>query len=481
MMFTLLAILCIIILAPLAMGSVYIVTYSLMGAIVFAALGCQAARFALSPNPYAFGDWTLIKDKRFLAMITPFVLFLLVCFLQLIPLPSTILHFVSPDTSQLYEKLGLNAAGYGLPLSISPALTTAALLKWCTYGGLFLLLATWRPNVGSAGDQRWLLLPVCAIFAVGCIESVYGLYNAVNHSDSLFWFTRTHNVGIVSGTYINPDHLAGLLDMAIPVSVGLFLYQGGLLRERYGRSTRGIISLLGSRKALWLWVLSLGVLVMVLAHIFTLSRMGHISVMAALGIVFVLYGTKKLRLPVVVMIILLSLGILWAMWEGMGAVIAKWGMFENSFQGRHEVWKGAFSLAANFPLFGTGLGTFRLAYPPYKASGFGATTYDHAHNDYVEMFAETGMIGSIPWIAFFCLFLFLVTRSWFRNDSFFAGTIGTGCIAAVIAALVHSLADFNLQIPANAAVLFIILGITWRMTEMPHPARASSNKPTGRL
>ena len=319
------------------------------------------------------------------------------------------------------------------------------------------------------------------LMAILMIESVYGLYNAVNHSDSLFWFTRTHNVGIVSGTYINPDHLAGLLDMAIPVSVGLFLYKGGLLRERYGRSTRGIISLLGSRKALWLWVLSLGVLVMVLAHIFTLSRMGHISVMAAFGIVFVLYGTKKLRLPVVVMIILLSLGTLWAMWEGMGAVIAKWGMLENSFQGRHEVWKGAFSLAANFPLFGTGLGTFRLAYSPYKASGFGATTYDHAHNDYVEMFADTGMIGSIPWIAFFCLFLFLVTRSWFRNDSFFAGTIGTGCIAAVIAALVHSLADFNLQIPANTAILFVVMGMTWRMTEIPHPARASSNKPTGRL
>ena len=460
-MLTLIVILSIIVFVPLAIGSVYIVTYSLMGGIIFAALGVHVARSTLSAKPAIPRGMILATDRRFLIMMTPFVLFLFVALFQLIPLPAELLHFLSPSTSTLFGKLGMDKAGYLLPLTISPALTTAALLKWCSYAGLFLLLVTWRPNIGSVEEERWLLLPAYAIFAIGLIESLYGLYSAVNHSESLFWFTRPHNVGIVSGTYINPDHLAGLLDMAIPVSVGLFLYHGGILRKKYGGSLRGIISLLGSRRAFWLWILFLGILIMILAHTFTLSRMGHISIIAAFTLVFILYGIRRLQMPVVAIIVLLSAGILWAMWEGIGVVIAKWGMLENSFQGRYEVWKGALTLAASFPLLGTGLGTFQLAYPPYKATGFGATIYDHAHNDYVEMLADTGLAGFIPWIAFFCIFLFFVIRAWFRNESFFTKTLGAGCMAAVIAALLHSLADFNLQIPANAAILFTIMGITW--------------------
>ena len=462
-MLTLIAILSIIILAPLAIGSVYIVTYSLMGGIVFATLGAHVARSTLSATLAIPGDSTFAIDRRLLVVMTPFALFLLIGLFQLIPLPSGILRFLSPGTSELYKKLGLDIAGYPLPLTVSPALTTSALLKWCSYGGLFLLLATWKPAIGSAEGERWLLLPAYAIFSIGFIESVYGLYSAVNHSESLFWFTRPHNVGIVSGTYINPDHLAGLLDMAIPVSIGLFLYHGGILRKKYGHSARHMVRLLGSKRALGFWLLFLGILITLLAHIFTLSRMGHISVVAAFSLVSILYGIRRSKTPVVAIIILLSAGMLWAMWEGMGAVMAKWGTLENGFQVRYEVWKGALSLAGNFPIFGTGLGTFRLAYPPYKPAGFGATVYDHAHSDYIETLADTGIAGFIPWIAFFFLFLFFIIRKWFRNDSFFAGTLGAGCIAAVIAALIHSLADFNLQIPANTAILCIIMGITWRI------------------
>lgn len=470
-MLTLAAIICIIIFAPLAMGSVYIVTYSFMGGIVFAVLGIYVAKGTFGENTSVQRAFT---DKRFLAISISFISFLFVCFFQVIPLPAGFLRFLSPGTYSMCGKLGLDQTVI-LPLTMSSALTTSALLKWCTYGGLFFLLVMYKPNVGNAEDPRWLLIPAYAIFTIGFIESVYGLYSAANHSESLLWFVRTHNVGVVSGTYINPDHLAGLLDMAIPVSVGLFLYHGGMLRKRYDQSLIGAVALLGSKRALGIWLLFLGIVIMILAHIFTLSRMGHLSIIAGFVLVFILYSMKKLKAPIVAAITLLCTGVLWAVWGGMGAVIAKWGTLENSFQGRYEVWQGAVSVFANSPTVGTGLGTFRFAYPPYKAAGFGATIYDHAHNDYVEMLTDTGLAGFIPWIAFFSLFLFFVTRDWFSNDSFFAKTFGAGCIASVIAALLHPLADFNLQIPANAAILFIIMGITWRVVtrqtpiQQPHP------------
>lgn len=459
-MFTLIAIISVVILAPLAMGSVYIITYSFMGGIVFAALGVNVINRIFGEDT-TIPKWTF-TDKRFLATLIPFILFLFIGLFQVVPLPAGLLRFLSPSTYSMYGKLGLDQTGI-LPLTMSTTLTTSALLKWCTYGGLFLLVVICKPNVGSAENPRWLLIPAYAIFAIGFIESVYGLYSAVNHSESVLWFTRTHNVGVVSGTYINPDHLAGLLDMAIPVSVGLFLYHWGMLRKRYGQSLMGIVALLGSKRALGIWLLFLGIVIMILAHIFTLSRMGHLSIIASFVLVFILYSMKKLKTPIVAAITLLCAGVLWAAWEGMGAVIAKWGMLENSFQSRYEIWKGALSLFANFPTIGIGLGTFKLAYPPYKAVGFGATVYDHAHNDYIEMLVDTGLVGFIPWIIFFSLVLVFVTQDWYRNDSLFSKTLGAGCIAGVIAVLFHSLADFNLQIPANAAILFIVMGITWRI------------------
>lgn len=468
-MLTLAAIICIIIFAPLAMGSVYVVTYSLMGGIVFAALGVHVVKVVFDKKT-ACQKW-VFTDKRFLILCIPFILFLFVGFFQIIPLPAGMLRFLSPGTYAMYGKLGLDQTKV-LPLTMSTSLTTSALLKWCTYGGLLLLLAIWKPTLGNAEDPRWLIMPAYAIFVIGLVESVYGLYTAVNHSEALLWFTRTKNVGIVSGTYINPDHLAGLLDMAIPVSVGLFLYHVGILREKYGRSARGTIMLLGSKRALGIWLLFLGIIIMLLAHIFTLSRMGHLSIMAAFALIIILYSKRKLKISIVTTMALLLTGALWAIWEGMEAVIAKWGTLESSFQGRHEVWQGAFSLFTNFPTVGTGLGTFRLAYPPYKAAGFGATIYEHAHNDYVEILSNTGLVGFIPWVAFFFLFLFFVTRDWFRNDSFLSKTLGAGCIAAVIAIALHSLADFNLQIPANAAILFIVMGITLKIVTPKKESRS---------
>lgn len=474
-MATLAAILCIIIFAPLAMGSVYIVTYSLMGGIVFAALGVHFAKrtFGDSQDSQKWG--LVVADKHFLVVIIPFALFLLVGFFQIIPLPAWLLRFMSPGTSALYGKLGIDRIGM-LPLTVSTALTASALLNWCCYGGLIVLLATWNLNIGSREDQRWLLLPAYAIFAIGLIESVYGLYSAVNHSESLFWFTRTRNVGIVSGTYINPDHLAGLFDMAIPISMGLFFYHGGMLLRRYGHSARGIVSLLGSKRSLGIWFLFLGIVIMILAHIYTLSRMGHISIIFALALMIILYSRRRLKTPIVGAMTLLLAGGLWAVWDGLGSVTAKWTTFQNSFQGRYDIWKGALSLFINSPIAGTGLGTFRLAYPQYKATVFNAAIYDHAHNDYLEILTDTGLIGFVPWIVFFCLFLCFVTRDWFRNESFLAKTVGAGCIAGVIAALLHSLADFNLQIPANAAILFIIMGITWRIVARDTPSRHSATE-----
>jgi O-antigen ligase len=110
------------------------------------------------------------------------------------------------------------------------------------------------------------------------------------------------------------------------------------------------------------------------------------------------------------------------------------------------------------PLLGVGLGDFETAYPRYQSVSTDMWI-DHAHNDYVEAAAETGLVGALLVLAALALFIRLVFRDWknpFRSQ---AGWIRLGAAIGCCGMLVHSLADFNLHIPANAAWFAVLAGI----------------------
>jgi len=193
--------------------------------------------------------------------------------------------------------------------------------------------------------------------------------------------------------------------------------------------------------------------------------MAHLSLAAAVLFVLLLMAATKTRhaaLPIVLALVL-GLGCLWGMWKGLAPVEERWQTIETSYEDRFLVWQTTFTLIKHFPLTGTGLGTYELAYPPYKPQKFGAMIMDHAHNDYLEFLSEVGLIGFIPWLAFFLLFLASSVRALLTRRSRYSIFLGASGLAAIVALLVHSLADFNLQIPANAMLLFLIMGLTWRV------------------
>jgi O-antigen ligase len=107
---------------------------------------------------------------------------------------------------------------------------------------------------------------------------------------------------------------------------------------------------------------------------------------------------------------------------------------------------------------GVGPGNFQDIYRRYQTFQLNALI-DHAHNDYLESAAEWGLpIASIFWtVLMFILFrtvrLFLSLRSSQQNG------VALACIGAIFSILLHSLADFNLQIPSNAMLFFTLVGI----------------------
>jgi O-antigen ligase len=146
-------------------------------------------------------------------------------------------------------------------------------------------------------------------------------------------------------------------------------------------------------------------------------------------------------------------------WIGSDPVITRFETLGHSQSGQNRVsfWRDSLRLISQHPLLGVGLGAFPVAYPSVQTA-FLDLRVDHAHCDYLELVSELGLPGGIFLFASILWVLAKTARHYRRaghHDSF----IYLGCVGSIVAILLHSLADFNLYIPANAMVLSVVLGL----------------------
>jgi O-antigen ligase len=119
----------------------------------------------------------------------------------------------------------------------------------------------------------------------------------------------------------------------------------------------------------------------------------------------------------------------------------------------------------DFPLFGTGLGTFKYAYFLYgKEAGW----VDHAHNDYVENLADMGALASAAFFALLAVLVFSLVRMWIRRRHPEVKPVVLGVLTALFAAFFHSFFDFSLRIPANAFLFLILLALGLKLVTHRH-------------
>jgi O-antigen ligase len=115
------------------------------------------------------------------------------------------------------------------------------------------------------------------------------------------------------------------------------------------------------------------------------------------------------------------------------------------------------SMFRDFPVFGTGLGTFKYAYFLYGKEGSKWVT--HAHNDYLENLADTGLLGFAVLSLLLLLLTFSLLRMWSARRHPEIKPVVLGVLVALFAAAFHSLFDFSLRIPANAFLLIMLLAL----------------------
>jgi O-antigen ligase len=458
-----------IILTPLAFGSMEIWAFSLMELgilliIVLWAVQTGIVRFQGSGESFhsAFPFPHSAFPPALLA------LFLLLVLFQILPLPSGVLKILSPKTFALRSALNLEPSASRFPLSFFPLLTQIEFFKWLTLSGLFLFLLVWEPLEEGDETRKHLLV---AVMTAGVLESLYGMFEFFSGHRHILNVAAEGLVGSATGTFVNRNYFAGYLLMVIPLSMG-FLFSREVTRTGEYRGWRHRLSSLDGKTLL----IGFGVIVMILGLLFSASRMGILSLLLSFTLIILFFrGSRKGRRFSRGSILILGLAILWAAWIGLDTVISRFFTASEDFKGRSVFWVNTFQIYKDFPIFGTGLGTFLQVFAMYRSSHImGLVT--HAENDFLQLLSEVGTLGFVP-LAILFFFLLWKVLSGIRAlaDEEPERYIALGGLVGILALMFHSLVERNIQVPANAFLYTFVFALILRIAAISKEEKGQTN------
>lgn len=390
--------------------------------------------------------------------------FFAVSLLQVIPLPPGLVKVLSPRAFALHQGLaadGLAVSPSSWPsLSLSPAATLSKFVLTLCYG-LFAFLV-----LRTARSRRRLEILVLVILGSALFQAFYGMAETFSGHEMILGRAKRHNIGSVTGTFVNRNHFAGFLEMAFPLSLGYLLVKARYFQMEKGLSLRRKILWFGQESLQWTFLYGLASVFIGVGLVFSRSRSGVMILLLTVllaGVAAVAWrglseeeaGARRRFGRLVRGVFVLVLGA--ALWFGIDPIIARFAEVDVSKEARRTFYRTTARMIGDFPLVGTGKGSFPHAYAMYEEKD-DRLRLSFAHNDYLEFAAENGVPGGGALIAIGVGLAVVLAARWRRRRSNFAKGIGLGVMLGVTAILVHGFTDFNLQITANA-VYFVTLGM----------------------
>ncbi|MFC2161165.1 O-antigen ligase family protein [Acidobacteriota bacterium] len=401
-----------------------------------------------------------------------FFLFLVV---QILPLPVFIVRLISPSSYRFRVMNSLDIADAKLSyLSLVPSETIREGLEILAYVLLGYLI------IHTVTSRRRIKRIFFLLVGVGFFEAFYGLFELQRSNPRILFYPKVFNQASVTGTFVNQNHFSGYLEMIIPLALGLiiaridlFTLAGEILRAKIVRMTeKGMLTNL---------VLTTFVVVMSLAIVLSRSRSGTFLLVFTFvlfsGITFIYFGKinpqwRKITRFLQVTFILITII---CFYVGIQATIDRFALDELLSGGRPHYWGSVMMTINDFPLVGTGLGSFASVYPAYAKT----RTYaflGHAHNDYFEYMSELGIIGILFLLGGIIFIVTKTFRTWYkRRDVEVKGLVLGGLISIFIIGI-HSFTDFNLHIPANKLLFTVILTLTYVTANSRHRERENKRK-----
>ena len=313
----------------------------------------------------------------------------------------------------------------------------------------------------------------------GLLQAVIGvLLFSAGATYRIFFFDVIHDR--LKGTFGYHNHFAGYMELCLSVGIGLMLARLGTEKTRPGGWRHKLTLVLG-------FVLSpkmrlrMMLVVLVIALVLTRSRMGNggfFVAMLVVGLVTLALSRRAAPAMVGLIISLIVIDVLVVgTWIGVEKVVERVqgttlatqsGVHEESLELRQDAARHGLDLVRDFPVLGTGGGSFYNAYIRYRTPREGY--FDHAHNDYVELAADYGLVGVGLLGGFVLLTMAACLKVLRQRRSSLPRGMAFGVLMAIVALAIHSTVDFNLQLPANALTLMVILAMGWIAMALPSGA-----------
>ena len=373
---------------------------------------------------------------------------------QLLPVPRSTIETLTPHTAAVLSNYSLtftSGAAERVPLSINPQSTQIAVLALGALG-LYLL------GVPALLDGRALrrLPRAFAMFAVPL--ALFGIYSREYSDGLIYGFWQPQDGGGHFGPFVNRNHFAGWMLMALCLLVGSLFGQVERALPSRGEHRRRLLPWLSSGEANGVVLMGGTVAIAAISLFWAIPRSAIIALVIAATIFAGLalwrrqLGTGRRAVVLVALATVLLAGITW---RGPGLLIESF-QDDRSLLSRLEAWRDGWGVVRDFPLFGTGLNTYPDAMLFYQQRNPG-TYVAQAHNDYLQLLAEGGLLVTIP----AAIAIVLLARAIRRNLRAARGQargywIRVGAAVGLLAIAVQEVFEFSLQIPANA-LLFCTL------------------------
>jgi O-antigen ligase len=334
---------------------------------------------------------------------------------------------------------------------------------------LAVAAALWAAGLVGADRQNRRTLAL-GLLAVSSLEVLYGANLWIARSTRIWGIEVGGSPSRLRGTYINPDHLAFLLAI---VTTCCFAWIWWALRRamRHGPIEQRLLHTL---------LPGLFFLLFFAGLIFTGSRAGLVAITAAIVLQGACLMMFHRRWHVVATaggaIVLCGLAVSWFGFQGGLGRLLSTSAYEVTWNHRIKVYAASLELWQEFPLLGTGLGTFRQAFPRVQPAGLD-NTWNHAHSDFLEILVTNGVIG----LVLACLGVVLVGRHLWRlyrrGERSEDRATGLAVFGALLATAFHSAVDFGLTMPANSMILAIVVGAALAATPRPTPPPQGAARP----
>jgi O-antigen ligase len=259
------------------------------------------------------------------------------------------------------------------------------------------------------------------------------------------------------GPFVNPNHFAGYMEMLIPVPISLIV-------------ARAV------HKQSWVFY-GFASAIMGLAVVTSLSRGGMLSLMA--GLIFIAVASSQLRRQrdrqsldrsrmatilkrsgaVAAVAATIFVGVAWIGAEDIirrtAETVEQAKSTDDVYSSRMWIWNDTLKMVRAHPVLGVGIGAYETVYPTFASGGESRIRVDFAHNDYLQVLADAGIVGGLLAV----WFIYMVARAvlnGLRSADPLRAAMALASGAGIFSILVHSLFDFNLQIPSNS-LLFLLL------------------------